>query len=441
MNPQDSEQLEKQATPSNEQTTLFNEQQSQRDWRVQCSAALIIVSVVCGTYCYLNLTASFESDKRLSWTKSDTSSMATLATFCETLGLVFIGPFSDSVDQKMLLAANVWVVFGGMFYLSFAYSTTSIMIGVMSMALIKGILWPCIGTLVANNVSPQAQDHTFLIASIGSRVGDILASVSLSWLLIKAALDWRHAVTVELVCIMFIVAAGYAVAPQVIAEPKDGAPSINAHFSKAWRLLVDLDGWLAFLTLVGTYFAWALQSYLVVLLVDIFNLDPGQAAGYSACFPLGCVLGLACGAVNSAMLGQNVGRLMHVVQACIGVCAMSALSISSWSLVSTVLLLGTAGFGFVVPAYAPYLIYAAHCVPTDRAFRLAVLDGVASLFSVVLTFLYGNMRASSDIPVVWKLYGATAIGLLLATIAMAVLYWRLRDSQRSLDDDAYANAA
>mmetsp|Transcript_113765 Transcript_113765/g.208034 ORF Transcript_113765/g.208034 Transcript_113765/m.208034 type:complete len:442 (-) Transcript_113765:33-1358(-) len=441
MNPQDSEQLEKDTTSPAEQSTLLEDQQSLRDWRVQCSAAFIIVGVVWGTYCYLNLTAAFEADTSLQWTKHSTSAMATIATMCETLGLVFIGPFSDSVDQKLLLTVNVWVVFAGMLFLSFCRNIAQIMLAVSSMALVKGILWPCIGALVANNVSPPAQDHTFLIASIGSRIGDILASVSLSWLLLRVALDWRHAVTVELVCIMFIVAAGYAISPTSIAEPKDRAPSIGAQFSKAGRLLVDLDGWLAFFTLVGTYFAWALQSYLVVLLSDIFNLDPGAAAGYSACFPVGCVLGLACGAINSALLGQNFGRLMHVVQACVGVVAMVVLSLGSLSLMTTVILLGTAGFGFVVPAYAPYLIYAAHCVPTDRAFRLAVLDGVASLFSVALTFSYGSMRASSETPVAWKLYGATAMGLIIATVAMAVLYWRLRNSQRSLDDDAFVHTA
>lgn len=419
---------------------MLNEYSTRRDRHVQFTVLFIIVGVVCGTYGYLNLSGAFEEDPLLPWNKQTTANLATLATFAETIGLVVVGPLADVFDQKSLLAANALTVFHGLLVMSLSSNVALIFVSVGAVAFMKGILWPCIGAMIANNVSPDVQDQTFLLASVGSRMGDILSSVSLSFLLLTMALSWRRALTVQLLFVVLIIGLGLWLSPRHIAAPRDALPSITGQIRKCWRLLCDLDGWLAFCTLLGTYCAWALQSYLVVLLQDTFGLEPGEAAIWSVCFPIGCVAGLAAGAMNSAIFGQNVGRALHVIQGILGVIAMGVLSCFHFPVITTTVLLAFAGFGFVVPAYAPFLIYVAHCVPGDRAFRLAMLDGVASLFSVLLTMLYGTMRAHSKHVVAHQLYGLTSVGLAFATIAMAVLYWRLRNSKRGLNEDYWQSS-
>jgi hypothetical protein len=198
------------------------------------------------------------------------------------------------------------------------------------------------------------------VAAFGSRAGDICSSLLLGFFMASLKFTWRHSLAMLLVFVVVLLLNAYLLSPRRLAAPQDKAFSVTSQMGKWMRLVADLEGWLAFFTLAGTYCCWSLLVYLAVILQDVYDLSPGRAAASVSCIPLGNAVGLATGVLASDLIGQYRARAVHVVQALVGVVALGTLSLwrtapFEWALV----LLGVAGFGFVVPSYVPYLAYGA----------------------------------------------------------------------------------
>lgn len=397
--------------------------------KVQIASAMFIFSIIAGLDCNAVLYPSFEKDATLAWSDGTTSLANTLFATMEVAGLLSAGPLADHIRPTTLIAIECMLVGMAMLCVCLSRGSHVILVSMAIPAFGRGVVWPSLGAIISANLPHALQDEVFLTTALGSRLGDVASNLLIGFLMQRMGWDWHRSMSGQMIMVASIMLCAFAMCPRDLQAPQDKNLSMAGQWKKAKELVTSLDGWLAFLTLAGTYFAWALYSYLPVILVDTYNLDPGSAASAASSFPIGCVMGLVIGAISTNQLGIRQGRYLHVIQSCVGVCAAMMLTVFDVSLTQALMLLGLMGFGFVVSTYVPYMIYAANSHASERAFRLAILDGFAAVVFVLITALYGRLRTNSpsgaDGQVGHVLYGITAFGLTLATLSMVGLYSRL----------------
>lgn len=305
-------------------------------------------------------------------------------------------------------------------------------------------MWPTVGALISTNLPKTKHDTCFLLTALGSRVGDACNAMILGLSMTRFNFQWRNALIVLLVFILieFTVAICLLQSVDRLVQAKDEAPSVGGQLYKWRRLCTSFNGWLAWFTLLGCYCVWALIGYVSVILQDVFALDPGVAAASMICIPIGSVLGLLFGASMSSVMSLNAARTVHVVISFAGVLILVILATTPASYAVTLLLLGSVGFCFVVPAYLPYLVYAASCSSEDRAFCLGTLDGTSSAFGALFLYVFGSIRSNSTgIGYVSKLYAITAAALFIASVSMMTLYYRLSSAELTAEskDSGYSD--
>lgn len=400
--------------------------------RLVGSGVLCTIAVVSGTYYWMPLLAAFEADPALQWTPHDSTYVSTLGATAEMVGLFVAGPLADFCPARFILAVQANVVCMGILAVSVAKTPAMIMWTIGTVCFVKGVFWPTLGSLISANVSPSKSDAAFIIVAMASRLGDTSSALIMGWLLTNYHFSWRKAMLALVVMIMICTTVSFAVSPAEIKAPADRAsPSFVGQYEKLKNLAVSLDGWLALCILIGTYVVWAFAGYLSPIYRDVYYVSSGTAAGYSSVFTATAFLGLAVAFLASQSLGTRRGRACQLLQCAVGVIAVFALAVSfargQVGLTTTLSLVGCLGFGFVVPCYLPYLIYAASSPVGERAFRLATLDGLSCSIGVVLTYFFGNLRAqaASTQEVLPTMCSISAAGLSLSCIAMAILYRRL----------------
>mmetsp|Transcript_99992 Transcript_99992/g.214213 ORF Transcript_99992/g.214213 Transcript_99992/m.214213 type:complete len:442 (-) Transcript_99992:51-1376(-) len=410
------------------------------DIRFLIAGAIGTCGLVVGTYYWSALLAALEADTSLRWSVWDTVRIATATTLAESVGLLVAGPVADHLPGGCLLCFEAVVVCISMVVVSLSSGPLLATSIITAVCFFKGLMWPTIGSVLAANLHKAKQDVAFLVTAMGSRFADVVGALLLGLLMQGFGCSWRQAVLILTICIIGLFISAYLVKPlRQLVEPQDfNAYSLSGQLLKGQRLLLSLDGWLALLVLAGTYSVWAFYGYITVLLAELYHISPGQAAGYSACFPAGSGLGLVTACLASCLLGVRFGRVAHLIQVTMGVCAMALLAINpDMALPKALCLHATVGFGFVVPCYLPYFIFAASSNRNERAFRLGVLDGLSCFLGVLMNYFYGRIRAAGTVQAAPKLMAMSMCGLLMSLVAMSIMYWRA-DARDTAERDTRA---
>jgi len=385
-----------------------------------------VCSLVIGSYFWAPLLAAFEADESLDWKKETTAYAITLSYAMEATGLIFAGPLGDMFNAKHLMALQSFIDCVGMTAVSLSRQAALILCAIAMVTLVKGIMWPCVGSTIVANMSPGKRAIAFLISTTGSRVADTSSSLLLGLLLGPMNLTWRHSLSTELTLVLLILMIAAVVAPTHIAGPGDKEPSAYGLLEKWQRLLRDPNGWLAFGSTFGTYFVWNLFSYSSVAMRDMYPISVAVAVSSASAIPVGHMLGLLLGTLASHLLSPSNSHLVHVCQGCMGLLALLLLACRvSFGL--AIVSLVTLGFATVILSYLPYFEYANTAPKTDRAFRLGVIDGTAMAFSLLISYTYGQLRLHSETPGSYtsRLFLITAGGLLLSIVCTVALYLRL----------------
>jgi len=405
--------------------------------RVQISCTLIILSIVGGLESKTVLMPAFERDDSLGWT-AETSALAnTSFSLLGTVGLVFAGPLADHYDPFSLLAIACASVAIGMACMCVSAKPWMILVCMGVPSLAKGVVWPAIGAMASANLPKRLQDEVFSTTALGCRLGGAVVALFLGSCMQSMGWSWRHSTASLLVLLMAAMCCGLAISPCTLVVHGDTDISFDRQLAKANRLITSLDGWLALLALAGSYPVFALASYLPLILLDTYNLDPGTAVRASSVFSIGCIAGLVTAAIASSALGPGSGRLCHVFQGLLGVSAAALLSLVPVSFHCTLGLTGLLGFGFVPSAYLPILIFVANSPSSERGFRFATLDGVASCALAGTIALFGIIRANYvGFQALHSLFGITACSLCVAILSMVALYWRLPVSNCEEDSES-----
>jgi len=405
-----------------------------RGLRFLFAGVLLVCGIVTGTYYPSYLYAAFEQDTELGWTAQTTTYASTIGAVAESVGLFLAGPLGDLMPSAFLLGFDSLMCCVGMLLISLSHDVVLMVVIASVVLLCKGMLWPSVGSLIAANLDHSLHDKSFLVAALSSRVGDVVSSLVLGATM-GLGVTWRHAVMILLLIVVSLVFVSSSIRPEDMAGPRDQDPSLFKQAGKWAALITSLEGWLALFTLIGTYFGWALINYAAVLFQDVHKLEHGEASAAASCFPVGMALGLISGAAFSTLLGVQGGRIAHVLHVIVGIAAITTLHFWKGAPLNwTMILLGLTAFGMAVPTYVPYLAYAASSPASDRAFRLASLDGVGCGVQVMIVYAYGRMRDLTHgqeghaEQVASRLYGVTACGLTLACCTMSLLYYRLAAS-------------
>lgn len=405
--------------------------------RVQIACAMMTLSIVGGLESKAVLLPAFERDVSLGWT-AETSALAnTLFSLLVTVGLVLAGPLADHYQPSSLLAMECALVAIGVACMCVSAKPWMILVCMGVPSLAKGVVWPALGAMASANLPKRLQDEVFSTTALGCRLGAAVVSLFLGSCMESMGWGWRHSAGALLVLLIAAMWCGLAITPCSLVVHRDTEFSFDRQAAKAKGLMTSLDGWLALLTLAGSYPVFALASYLPLVLCDTYNLDPGTAARASSVFSMGCIMGLLTSTIASSALGAGSGRLCHVFQGVVGVSAAALLSLIPVSFHCALGLTGLMGFGFVPSAYLPSLIFVAKSPPTERAFRFAMLDATGSCVLVGTTALFGVIRTNKlGLQALHSLFGITACALSVAILSMVALYWRLPVSDREEDSES-----
>jgi len=398
---------------------------SSRDVRLLVTSQMLILGIVMGTWAYSALMPAFEADPSLAWSSTDTTHMATFANAACMLGLFVAGPMADHFRPSLLLGCNALMVCGGVLLLALFTSAYQAIAIVCAMGFTRGVMWPAAGVLFAANLPSQKQDGAIVASAFGSRLGDVVGPVLVAVSLAMFGLPWRSSLLVIFAVVVLTFAVSVGAAPHLKEPESREHISMQGLLEKTARLVADFDGWLAFISNLGTHAVWALYDYAAVLFADIYHLSPGEAAGANVYMSLGSAVGLAVAFFAASSFGAGGGRTVHVAQSALSVVALLLLSLRHTSVISGHLLLFVVGFGFVAIAYVPCMIYAARSREDERAFRNAVIDGVCSVFGVLFSYMYGTLRTQQGHGGVSKIFAIAAASMGVATVTLAVFYKRL----------------
>jgi len=424
MNPQDSEAV--QADSEDVVHPLVAERWQSREKQLIASGCCLICSLVIGSYFWAPLLAAFEADESLAWRKETTAFVITLSYAMEASGLIFAGPLGDIFNARRLLGFQSFTICLGMTIVSLSKQVNVMLWAIAMVTLVKGVMWPCIGSVIVANMSSGKRGTAFLLAATGSRIADVSQSLLLGLLMGTMGFNWRHSLSTVLTLVLILLLIATTVAPAHIAGPGDKEPSAYGLLEKWQRLLRDPDGWLAFGSVFGTYFVWTLFAYATVLLRDMYIISVAWAVSAASAMPVGHMLGLMVGTLASQLLSPSYSHLVHVCQGCIGLLALFLLA-QKVTFPLAIASLVALGFATVTLSYLPYFEYANTAPETDRAFRLAVLDGTALALSMLISYAYGQLRENSDPQDEYapKIFLVTAGGLLLSLVCSVALYCRL----------------
>jgi len=367
----------------------------------------------------------------MSWSTSDTTQLATFANAACMLGLFAAGPLADYLRPSMLLGCNALVVCAGLLLFSFVTSVYHAMAIVGALCFTRGVMWPSANVVFAINLPQLKHDTAFLSSAFGSRIGDVVGPLLVSVSLAMFGLSWRWSVLVILAAVVLSFAISATVVPQNLKEPEAADRfTLEGLAQKMARLVADVDGWLVFVSNLGTYGVWSLYDYAAVLAADTYHLSPGQAAGSNAYMSFGSAVGLAVAFFASGYLGIAGGRMVHVVQSALSAVALCFLASGALSLLSFHMLLFVVGFGFVSISYVPFMIYAARSRADERAFRISVIDGVGQLCGVSFTYMYGTLRAEQGQQGASTIFALAAASMSIATVALVAYYTRLHTQEQ-----------
>lgn len=403
---------------------------SSRDVRLLAGSQMGILGIVMGSFFYSSLMPALEGDVAMSWSASDTTHLVTLANAGCMLGLFAAGPLADYLRPSMLLGCNALVVCTGLFLFALVTNVYHAIAIVCALTFARGVMWPSANVVFATNLPEAKHDTAFLSAAFGSRLGDVLGPLLVAVSMAIFGLSWRWSVLVVLLAVLLSFGISAGVVPQNLKEPEaTDRFTLEGLAQKMLRLVADLDGWLVFVSNLGTYGVWSLYDYAAVLAADTYHLSPGQAAGANAYMSFGSAVGLAVAFFASNILGTDGGRMVHVVQSASSAVALSFLASGGFALLSFHMLLFLVGFGFVAISYVPFMIYAARSRADERALRISVIDGVGQLCGVGFTYMYGTLRAEQGQRGASSIFAIAAASMSVATVTLATYYARLHTQE------------
>lgn len=399
-----------------------------RDFYVTLACIFCVCGVIIGTYWYSLFFAAWESDKLLGWGPMDTMRLSTSSTVAQFTGAFVVGPLGDIFAPRKLLMLEAATCGAGLLFLVAVPTKIVIFVVVCSIGIMKGILWPATNALMSANLAQSKFDVAFMAAALGSRIGETLSATVVGVSLQVYGLSWQGTVLVLLGCIMVLLVCSALCKPSDLKDMEEASLASRASLAdlgrKWYRLVTCFEGWLVITINLGSYALWALYDYVGVALVDLHHVSPGEAAAGNGWISLGSALGLIFGVTVSGSLGVLLGRTIHILQSLSAMGALAALCFMEVSLRTTYFLLMVMGFGFVVAAYLPCLLYGGTSDASERAFRVSGIDGLCSFVAIGFTLLYGTLRAQGTSGV-RAIFGFASLCSLLATVSTGVFYWRM----------------
>eukprot|EP00931_Biecheleriopsis_adriatica_P059052 TRINITY_DN35272_c0_g1_i1.p1 TRINITY_DN35272_c0_g1~~TRINITY_DN35272_c0_g1_i1.p1 ORF type:complete len:431 (+),score=69.57 TRINITY_DN35272_c0_g1_i1:116-1408(+) len=393
--------------------------------KLKFAVLLFIPSIISGSYYYSDLFPAWEADRGLGWLPHNTTMISSVVALAEALGTLVGGTAGDHLPARPFMA-----MIGGAMVLSTMLISSLVirppaMIAIIAIGIfIKGMLWPFVGSWVAEVLSRRETDSTFLLMALASRLGGVFHSALLGTAMVALRLSWRHAAQCLCVAICIGLFAVSILMNRLEAKPaRDSNPSLGGLWRKLKRLCTSKESWLTFLILVGSYSVWALLAYMSVILRDVLKIPVGAAAGKVAIFNAGAALGLVVNSLIAAYF-KDVARSFQKGVVLLGAGVLAVLAHDLYSLSHSVVLalFGLVGFCFVVASYLPILAYGAMARAEERAFRIGVLDGAASLTQVLIIYTYGHRRVTHPDDYASWIMACSSGGLATAGVAMHFLY-------------------
>ena len=406
---------------------------STSDYEIASSLSLIVFTLTASSYYYYALLPAWEMDHPLDWTKRSTLVVNWATTFCEAMGLLVAGPMADYIEPVPLIALEGSVTFLGVFVACILQTPHTLILSLLVVSFLKGVLWPALGSIIYHSIELEKQDVVFFCCALASRLSEAVADFALGQLLFWG-FSWRSALaffgtSFGALFVLGILSLQQCLAMGVhveIEEPPD-SPTWSASYGAKWkRLGSDLSGWLAFAVLLGTSGIWALAGYLAVMLREKFDLTPGAAATAASSLLGGLTLGLLLAGIVTYMKGRNVGRMLQLVQAHVGLVALLAMvlmpGLALWKWICCLLLAG-AGAGPLM--YLPYTVYCSSVPRYQRAFSMGVLDSLSQLFGCLVQMFFGNLRIVVPNQAGQIMYDGATLGFAVTAAATMFLYNRL----------------
>lgn len=381
------------------------------------------------------------SDASMHLDKADWGIILGCGTIGGILGKFVSGWFADRLGGKIVFSAGILVTSLGVALFSRFNELFFFAIVYFIVLLANAAGWPSMAKLIANWFTPNQYGRIWGIISTSSRVGTILATLTMGALL--HSLDWRQSLLVTasiggvlLLLSLFLVKEHPHHANEASITSLEDR-HCNHHFyqvplQKAFLSSLKNKRFLLIsASMMGLTILWDFLNFVPLYLNEALGFSSADAALATSSFPVGSLISVLVGGFLLDKMPRKKFTLLMAFYLTVAVCslillyALPILELSNNQKVTTTLMTLFL-FGFTVsPAYyLPMSIFAIEYGGPHSGFLIAFLDAIGFAASVVFSFVGGRIATSGG----WGYF----LGLLISIAFLSLLatVWFLAGEDR-----------
>ena len=383
-------------------------------------------------------------DPSLGVDKGDWGRIMAMGTAGAIVGKFVAGWAADFFGGRITFAAGLLFCSLGIAAFSVATSTWMFQTAFFVALMAKSAGWPGMTRIVVQSFHPTEYGRVWGVLSTSSRVGTIVATFGLGFLV--ATVSWPTLLIVAsgiglIAAVAFNVsqksaalrlnAIQSAVALEDAAESEDDDDeAIACHPfdglslpAAVWQFCLSGQFWLIVGSLSALTIMWDFLLFLPIFLKETVGMTDGGASMTSSAFPIGSFISVLAGGFVFDLLSRRttawlMGGLLLIATGCIGMFyQMQFMSVSdSVAIGMSVVLLFVFGLCIAPCYYIPMSVFSIQFGGPRAGFLVALLDAVAFFANFLFYWFAGDWAEQS-----WTLFlsilGAVALISAILTFA------------------------
>mgnify|MGYP001274927955 CR=1 FL=1 len=374
----------------------------------------------------------------LQFSNGDWAQITAIGTVGALCGKFVGGLAADFIGGRKTFAIGLLLTSAGMALFSVAQSMVAFKVAMFLALMAKSAGWPAMTQLVVGSFQPRTYGRVWGVLSTSSRVGTLIATLGLgfllSWFGWRPMLQVTSVVGAAIAVVMFFSLPAMSHQSPELREghadhPFAGKSPLNATFA----FFMSARFWLIALSVACLTVMWDFLSMVTIFLTDSFQVTDAAASVTSSAFPMGSLVSVLAGGFLFDRLSRRtmsvvMGCLLIVATSCIGTfCAMPQMGLSGTEAIrlASVLLFV---FGLCVSPcyYIPMSIFSIQFGGPHSGFLVSLLDAAGFAASAAFYFFLGGLADES-----WQTF-LIALGI-VSSVSAVVTWLFLRGESRIQD--------
>ena len=343
----------------------------------------------------------------LKMSNGDWAQITAIGTTGALCGKFIGGLAADYLGGRKTFAAGLMLTSAGMALFSFAHSLVAFKVAMFLALMAKSAGWPAMTQIVVASFQPRTYGRVWGVLSTSSRVGTLIATLGMGFLL--AWFGWRSMLQVTALIGGLIAVAMYFLLPSMASrEDQSQTPHANhrlAGTSPAYATMQfarSLRFWLIVLSVSCLTVMWDFLSMVTLFLKESFSVSDSAASVTSSAFPMGSLVSVLIGGFLFDRLSRRamsvvMGGLLIIATACISAFyAMPQMALSGQQAIQmSMVLLFVFGLCVSPCYYIPMSIFSIQFGGPHSGFLVSLLDAAGFAASAAFYFFLGGLADES----------------------------------------------